>query len=171
MFNQEPFSAATFAGGADVLLSFEGQLAARVDGFWIQQQAEKELARAGFWYWDEVSQGLQSITLTTSIPYVLSWQYRATGIPDGKATIWVSSEPDVFWPGDYGLPATDGTWRRVVAVGWNRSNVEASIRPLVRSFAPGSVQFDDVQLRPAWLREGTVVNIDETRFRIIGGDD
>jgi len=115
--------------------------------------------------------GLRPITLTMNVPYVLSFYYRTTRVPDGKATVWVSGDPDVFWAHDHGLPATGGAWRHFVAVGWNRADAEAAICPLVRSFAPGYVEFDDVEVWPIWLSEGTTVEVGEARFRVISWDN
>ena len=171
MSNREPFNAATFARGSDELLPFEGQRAARVDGFWVQQQEDKSPARAGFWQWDEMTRGLRPITLTASMPYVLSFHYRTTRVPDGKATVWVSGDPEVFWAHDHSLPATGGAWHHFVAVGWNRSDAEAAIRPLIRSFAPGCVEFDDVQVRPINLTtKRSTIKADKTRFWVIGNN-
>jgi tetratricopeptide (TPR) repeat protein len=172
MFGAGPFSEAAFAGGSDGQLPFEGQWAARVDGFWVQAADGKYPARAGFWQWDEARRYMRSITLTVSIPYLLGFQYRTERVPDGEATVWVSGNADVFLSGgDYGLPATDGEWRYFVAVGWNRSSVDAVIQPLVRSFMSGSVEFDNVQLRPVRFRERTVVAVGETQFWVTGEGD
>ena len=170
MFNKEPFDRASFAGGGDDLFPFTGLHAARVDGFWVRQEG-KEQARAGFWYRDEKRPAPGAVPVTGGGALVLSFCYRTTGIPDTRATVWVSNVAGVFWSRDHGLPATGGLWYRVVAVGWNRSPGEASIRPLLRSFSPGSVQFDDLQLRPVLWREGIVVDPGEARFRIVGKDD
>jgi len=164
MFNREPFDAAAFVGGADELSPFERQRMARVEGFWMQQQEGNIAARAGFWHCND-------IPLAANTPYILSFQYRTSRIPDGKVTVWVSSadEPDVFWSGgDYGLPSTDGEWHHFVAIGWNRSDAEAAIRPLLRSFAPGCVEFDDVQVRQIGLPEGIALEQGETQFRVTG---
>ena len=84
--------------------------------------------------------------------------------------MWVSYDPMVLFAHDHGLPGTRGAWRRFVAVGWNRSDAEATIRPLVRSFATGSVVFDDVQVHQIELAEGTKVEPTETHFWIIESD-
>lgn len=174
MFNHEPFNTAVFVGGADELLPFEGQRAARVDGFWVQQREGKSAARAGFWQFDEIVGGLRSIPLTANTPYVLSFQYRTSRVPNGRVTVWVSStdEPDVFWPGgDHGLVGTNGMWYHFVAAGWNRSNAEAAIRPLLRLYAPGCAELDDVQVRPIGLPEGFALEQSEGQFRVAGRDN
>jgi tetratricopeptide (TPR) repeat protein len=164
MFNREPFNAAAFAGGGEELLSFEGQQVIRVDGFWVRRQEDRSLARAGFGQRSEV-------VLAENLPYLFSLYYRTLRVPDGKASAWVSGDPKVLWALDHGVVATNGAWRRFVAIGWNRSGAEAAIHPLVRSFAAGSVEFDDVQIRLIRLPETTAVEIDEARFRVIGQDD
>jgi len=168
MFSREPFRPANFAGGAEGLLAIEGQQAARVDGFWIQRWEDKSLARAGFWQWDEMVRGLRPITLTMNVPYVLSFYYRTTRVPEGRATVWVSGEPDVFWAHDHGLPSTEEGWCHFVAVGWNRSDAEAAICPLVRSFAAGCAEFDNVQVRPIGLPDEATVEVGEARFWVSG---
>jgi len=171
MFNHEPFNAAAFAGGVDGLLSFEGQQAARVDGFWIQQQEDKSRARCGYWQqWDEEQHSRRSITLTVGSPYLLSFYYRTENLANGAATVWVSYDPMVLFAHDHGLPSTGEDWHHFVAVGWNRSDAEAAIRPLIRSFATGSVEFDDVQVRAIGLAEGTTVEADDTRFWMAQSD-
>jgi tetratricopeptide (TPR) repeat protein len=167
-FNQEPFNEAAFAGSVEELFSFEGQRATRVDGFWVQRQDDKSSARAGFWYGDEQP----NIVLEPGVPYVLSVYYSTTGISNSKgATVWVSGDPDVLWANDHRLPATDGMWWCLFAVGWNRSDAEAKIRPLLRSYATGNVKFDDIQIRPIRLTEGVTVSAGEAEFRVIGQDD
>lgn len=170
MFNRNPYNAAAFAAGGDGLLPFEGRAVARVDGFWVQQREDKSPARAGFWQWDELEQNLRPITLTTRGPYVFSFHYRTTRVPEGGARVWVSDDPDVLWAGYHGLPATDGAWHHFVAVGWNRAGTERAIYPLFSSFAPGSVAYDNVQLRPVELSTEATVAISEARFWVTAGD-
>ncbi len=156
-----------FVGGADRLDAYSDN-AARVNGLWLQFREDKEPGRCGYWQWDKEQHDLRSITLTVSVPYLLGFDYRTRGLPDGASTVWTSYEPEVLFAGDHRLPATDGEWRRFIAVGWNRANDESAIRPLVRSFAPGCVEFDNVQVRPIWLSEKTGVTVGETQFRVIG---
>jgi tetratricopeptide (TPR) repeat protein len=163
MFSKEPFNAAAFAGGADELLALQGKRTARVDGFWVQTKENKSPARAGFWRRDKIA-------VESGTPYIISFLYRTSGIAPGRwATVWVSGDPDVFWAHDYALPSKEKGWHHFVSVGWNHSDTQAAIRPLVRSFAPGCVKFDDVQLRVVRL-QGTTVKANETRFWVTGSD-
>ena len=171
MFNREPFNAAAFLGGRDEIYVFEGQRAARVDGFWVQQEEGKSPARAGFWQRGGVPSGSWPVTLAADAAYVLSLDYRTTRIPDNGASVWVSGTSDLFWKGDHGLPGTDGAWWHFVAVGWNRSAADAEIYPLIRIFAPGSVEIDDVQVRVVRLDQGITVNPGSARFRVVTGDN
>jgi hypothetical protein len=171
MFNREPYDAGAFAAGGDGLPPFEGRRTVRVDGFWVQQQEDKSPARAGFWQWDEMERVLRPITLGTDGPYVFSFHYRTMRVPEREAKVWVSNDPDVLWAGYHGLPATDGAWRHFVAVGWNHADGEAAICPLVSSFAPGSVEFDNVQVRPVGLLVETAVEAGEVQFWVIEGSD
>jgi tetratricopeptide (TPR) repeat protein len=165
MVGQELFNSALFVGGADEFGAFGGQTSARIDGLWIQQ-GDKLLPRAGFWQYDEANQTLRAVPLMTNTPYMLSFFYYTERVRDGNATVWISADPRVFWDGDLALPNTHRTWRQLVAVGFNRSEAVGTITPLIRSFARGRVQFDDIQLRAVRLREGSVVKVDGMRFRV-----
>lgn len=167
-FNREPFNAASFTGGAEGFLPFEGKRAARVTGFWAQHKSDKASARAGFWHWDEVEQTQRSITLTPGLPYMFSCYYRITRSSDGEATIWFSDEQDVFWTHDRGLPETEGRWYHFLAVACNHSSVEAAIRPLLRSFMVGQVVFDDVQIRQVMSLKGESIEFGNTKILVIG---
>jgi tetratricopeptide (TPR) repeat protein len=170
-FSRGSLNAAAFAGGADDLNSFDGRWSARVDGLWVQRQEDKRPARAGFWQWDETARAPRPITLTVGIPYVLSFHYRTMRVPDGGAKVWVSDSPDVFRARHYSLPATGGAWYHFAAIGANRSSVEAAIRPIVRSYASGCVEFDDVQMRPIWLPAGSAVDVSKTWIWVTGQGD
>ncbi len=167
----DPRRDATFAGGDDAWLSFEGQGAVRVEGLWVQPQEGKQPAIAGFWHWDDAERRLQSIRLRTSGPYLFSLYYRTMDVSQGEARILVSHSPDVLWTDFYSLPDTAGTWRRFVAIGWNRTGAEAAIHPLVSSSAQGSVVFDAVQLRRVQLPIGTEMEAGEARLWVIEADD
>jgi len=149
-----------FIGGADGLEAYSGSVA-RVNGLWLQHRQDKEPGRSGYWQADP-------ITLTTASPYVLSFYYRTERTPDNAATIWVSYDTQVLFSGDHPLPATDGNWWLFAIVGWNRSAGEAAVRPLLRSFAPGQVWFDDVQLRNINIRLS--VQTREAQFMMLPGD-
>jgi tetratricopeptide (TPR) repeat protein len=150
MSNRAPFNAGCFVGGADSLAPFEGRQSARVNGLWVQQEAGKSHARAGFWQRFDLLESGQPITLTTGMPYLISLDYRTTGLSaPAMATLWMSESPDVLWGSqDYTLPSTNGSWYHVVVVGWNRAEEDVAVRPLVRLFGVGQVEFDDMQLRP-----------------------
>jgi len=158
-----------FAGGAEPLNAISGS-AARVNGLWLQHDEDKEPGRCGYWQWDEQRHNRRPILLAVGMPYLLSFYYRTERLRDGAARVWVSSEPEVFFAGNHGLPPTGGEWQRFVAIGWNRAGIEAAIRPLVRSFATGSVEFDNVKVRAIGLVEGTIVEAGETRFWISGSN-
>jgi tetratricopeptide (TPR) repeat protein len=166
MYSRGVFNAAAFARGAEHFLPIQGLYAARVDGFWLHQKAGRHPARAGFW--QRTSRGQGRILLAPGSAYLVSFSYRTAGLPDGKATIWVTGEPDVLWQHDRCLPATGGEWRRFLAVGWNLSGGEAPVQPLLRSFGLGSVQFDDLQIRQIHPGAGAGVEPGKPQFLIIG---
>jgi len=162
MATGDPWNKGAFIGGVDILGAYSGNVA-RVNGLWLQHHEDKEVARCGYWRLDEEQHDLRSITLTVGSPYLLSFYHRTENLADGAATVWVSYDPMVLFAHDHGLPGTHGAWRRFVAVGWNRSDAEAAISPLVRSFATGSVAFDNVQVRPVGLPNDAAVEVGETR--------
>jgi hypothetical protein len=164
-------SDASFAGGDDEWLSFEGQGAARIEGLWVQPQVGTRPVIAGFWHWDDAERKLQSIGLRTGGPYLFSLYYRTRETSQGGASILLSHNPDALWADFYDLPDTRETWRRFVAIGWNRTGAEVAIHPLVSSSGPGSVVFDAVQVRRVQLAVGTKVEAGEARFWVIGADD
>jgi hypothetical protein len=159
-----------FVGGADGLDGYSGR-STRISGLWLQSHEDHEPGRCGYWHWDEDRHDRRSIMLKASAPYILTFYYRTQELSNGEVTVWVSYEPEVLFAGDYRLPATNGEWRYFVAVGWNRADDESMIRPLVRSFAPGCTEFDEVQVRQIWLSEELDVTAGETQFWVIGDSD
>jgi tetratricopeptide (TPR) repeat protein len=168
MSNWEPFAAAAFTGGADELLSSERQRAARVDGFWILQQQGKQQPRAGFWQADESGRSSPPLQLATDAPYVLSFDYRTLGVPDGRATAWISADAGGLLAEEPGLPATNGGWRHFVVVDWNRTGTETAVHPLLRSYAPGQVVFDNVQIRSVRSLQGAFLDPGKARSWVAG---
>jgi tetratricopeptide (TPR) repeat protein len=157
MFNKAPFQSAAFWGGAEDLLAYGGGRAARVQGSWVGSEEEKSPARAGFWHGD--------ISTSVSIPYVISFSYCTIEVlDDGELGIWLSYDPGIFWSYVRRLPQTSGTWQRFVAVSWNRSDYEASIRPLISLFDAGRLVFDDIQVRTVYLRERYRIESTDTKF-------
>jgi tetratricopeptide (TPR) repeat protein len=169
MATGNPWNKGVFVGGADMLGAQLGNTA-RVDGLWLQDHEDKEEARCGYWQWDEEQRALRSITVTVGSPYLLSFYYRTERLADGAAAVWTSSDPMILFAHDRELPGTHGAWQRFIAVGWNRSGAEATIGPMIRSFATGSVAFDDVQVHQIELAKGIETETRETQFRIIGSD-
>ncbi len=113
----------------------------RVDGLKIEfLDANLEPARAGMVH--------DPITVTHELPYLVSFVYRTQDVTEPGASIWLSEKPEVFFAGDKFLPHTNGAWKRVTIIAWNRSGQDATIQPLLRSFSEGSVWFDDFSVRP-----------------------
>jgi tetratricopeptide (TPR) repeat protein len=140
MATGQPWNEGAFAGGRDVLTGFE-EGGVRVDGIWLRQDETKEPGRAGWW---------RPVSLTFVEPdqlYLISLSYRTDGVPDGKATIWSTSQPYVWWRGDKNLPETDGAWHRFLAVGCLDVDQDFSIEPIIRLFSTGTLQFDDLRVR------------------------
>jgi hypothetical protein len=163
MFNKAPFQSAAFWGGAEDLLAYGGDRAVRVQGSWVGSEEEKSPARAGFWY-QSGSTCAPSITITTSSPYAVIFDYSTVGDVGENATIWVTGEKDVLWLGDHHLTATGGTWEHFVAVGWNVSGTGAVIRPLIRLFGPGSFVVDNLQVSRINLAHPAAVEKSAVKF-------
>jgi tetratricopeptide (TPR) repeat protein len=172
MFGREPFSPGLFFGGYDELDPFEGKRVARVDSQWLDRQSHLESPRAGYWHFDEGTRGLRRLELPSDTAYVLSFVYRTRQVPDSRTTAWVASadQPGSLWFGnDPLLPATDGAWYRFAGIGWNHSDSTAVLQPLLRLYATGSVDFDDVELRPIYYSGLKPLGEDVQLFVIRGG--
>ena len=165
MFDKAPFQSASFFGGAEDLFAYGGDRAVRVQGVWVGSQEEKSPARAGFWY-RSGSTYATSITITKSAPYAVIFDYSTVGDVGGNATIWLTGEEDLLWLGDHHLSATGGRWQHFVAVGWNLSETEAEIRPLIRLFAPGAFLVDNLYVSRISLANPEAVEKSEMKFLI-----
>jgi tetratricopeptide (TPR) repeat protein len=154
-FNQEMRGAAVFVGGDETLCFWDGHTAARVDGLWVQDQEGKESARAGFRWHD-------AIDLMAESAYFISFKYRTVRSSDGGTAVWLTGSDDVLWSHNHRVAASDGSWYGFVAVGWNHSGGERQIYPLLRSYVTGTAAFDNVQVRPIELAEGTTVGTRKT---------
>jgi hypothetical protein len=166
MFNRDPFNAALFVGGCESMFSLDESCAASILGLWIESNADRSPARAGYWYWkNEDLSWRNPIELTVQTPYMIGFYYRTervTGKSRG-ASAWLS-ETDTLWSHDHSLSSTDGAWRRFVAAGWVEAE-DTGVSPLLRSFNSGRVQFDDVQLREIMLAdEGHPKYYGETQY-------
>lgn len=149
-----PWNLGAFVIEADAGHAAEGAAALRVDGLVVERRADREAAAAGL-----VS---QPITLGVGQPYVLSLAYCTAGVAP-EPSIFLANEAGVLLQ-EVGFPPTAGRWRRFVIVGWNRTDRDASVTPLLRLRSEGSVWFDSLSLRPLVLaqplqaRETTVVS-------------
>jgi hypothetical protein len=134
----DPTHFAAFTIGVDRTISYDGAQSVRLDGF---DDAGEPANHA-----DLAHDGL---LVQRGEPYVFSVVYRTA--EDRRASVWLSDNPSVLLAGNHDLPATGGSWRRLTIVGWNRSDEEAVVRPLLRLWDEGSVWFDDVSLYPLRL--------------------
>ena len=167
MATGDPWNKGCFFDSRDTLISWE-RIAGQVNGLWLQYRKDREPGRSGYWQIDENLHRLRPIALTTVLPYVLSFYYRTERVLDNAATVWVSYDSQVLFGGDHRLPSTNGSWFRFVVVGWNRSGGEAAVSPLLRSFAPGQVWFDEVKLYT--INPPVLSYPQETRFSILMGN-
>lgn len=161
-----PWNLGAFVVGADHRYASEGMASLRIDGIFIEHQPDRETATAGLVH--------PPVMVKADLPYLLSFNYCTADLTDGAPSLFLHNDPQVFMQ-ERGFPGTNGQWRRVIIVGWNRSGHDTMLTPLLRSRSTGSVWFDQVSLRP--LLSGTVlaardpvVTIDEpiTTARCIG---
>jgi len=176
MVDGRDYNAASFVGGVDEFEAYEGVRALRIDGFWIQRKPELQWARAGYWYGYQ-KDGIQlkswanwykekAIELKSNTLYLLSFYYKTKHLREGNAAVWISSNPEVLFANDYMLPNTDGSWRRFVAISWNRKGGMDRTKPLLRSWGVGNAWFDGVEMREIALKSRVSVEDTSTRFLV-----
>lgn len=139
MSNGDPWNRATFGLAGEHARPFSQATSLRIDGVLIEHEPTREPARAGFWH--------EPIVVHADRSYVISFVYRTEGVGSDGAGLWVSADPLVFFAGEYMLPPTAGSWRRMTLVAWNRRPVSATVRPLLRLWGEGTVWFDEVSMR------------------------
>jgi hypothetical protein len=146
MSTGRPWNFALFVVGADRSRAYEGRAALRVEGVQIEQQADREPARAGLWH--------SSISIPAGAAYSVSFAYTTLGLADNGASFWLSDQPLLGVASDHYLAASEGQWREVTVVAWNRSGKDAAIAPLVRAWGQGSLWVDAVSVRLLSLPRG-----------------
>jgi len=139
-----PWNLAAFVMGTDSQQAYQGVHSIRIDGLYIEQKPERELARAGFVHFP--------INLPPHSPYVVSFAYRTENVRNDAARFFLSLDPQVFTPIEQALPSTAGKWMVVTILGWNSSKIETTVSPLLRSFNEGSVWFDSFSIHPLDLQ-------------------
>jgi hypothetical protein len=139
MSTGRPWNFALFVVGADRSRAYEGRAALRVEGVQIEQQADREPARAGLWH--------SAISVPAGAAYSVSFAYTTRGLADNGASFWLSDQPLLGVASDHYLAASEGQWREVTVVAWNRSGKDAAIAPLVRAWGQGSLWVDAVSVR------------------------
>lgn len=140
MADGQTWNLGAFSVGFDASHSVSGQYSLRIDGLIVEREMTLEPARAGMLY--------TGVELEAGEPYVVSFYYRTEGTSGLTSTLWLSPDPLILTAGDYPLPPTDGAWRRVLIIGWNRNVAPATIQPILRSFGEGHVWFDAFSVRP-----------------------
>lgn len=105
----------------------------RVMGFFIKQTENREAARAGFWYKQDIPLGDK--------PYLFCFRYKTL---QGKEmpTFWLS----YAFNKEGELEPTDSKWREVYYFFDNKKFKIPSIKPLLRMWGTGTVWFDDICL-------------------------
>lgn len=134
---------AAFVIGTDRDGAYQGTHSLRIDGLHVERLAVKGPARAAF--------GHAPIAVDEGTPYVISFVYRTERASDPAAALQVSFDPQLLFAHDLPLSETQGRWRRVIIIAWNRSGKDATVAPLLSSLTDGSVWFDDLSIRPIAL--------------------
>jgi len=129
MSDSESWSKGSFYGDFDSM----SDKSMRIMGFFVKKIENKEGARAGFWY-------KQDIPLREK-PYLFCFQYKTL---QGKEmpTFWLSYAFNKEWR----LEPTDSKWKEIYYFFDNEKFKIPSIKPLLRMFGTGTVWFDDICL-------------------------
>lgn len=155
MTTGNPWNRALFVLGID-----DG--AARVDGIIVEQRADLEPARAGFWH--------PVIPVKQRTPYLISFVYRTQNVSSSKlgATFYLSDDDAVITGVDHPLPPTDNKWTQVIIVGWNRREQDTYIQPLLRSFSEGTVWFDNFSVKEILVQVPLMPREPIVMYRVVG---
>jgi hypothetical protein len=100
----------------------------------------------------------EELTLSPGGWYVISARYRTQNL-DGNGLLFLgeSSKPDGVRLTHTYLEDSSGEWRRV-SIPVRGQDWKMAFVPLIRNWALGSVWFDDVQVRPIWSPEMTILD-------------
>lgn len=152
-----PWNLGAFIVGADHSHASEGTAALRIEGIFAEQQPDRETSTAGLIH--------PPVTIQPGKPYLLSFAYCTADLVGGTPSIFLNNDPQVLLS-EHSLPGTDGYWRWVTVIAWNRSGREAAVTPLLRLRNEGNVWFDQLSLRPliapqVEARDTPVIVVDE----------
>ncbi len=141
LLHWEPWQAPNgiFVSGSDATNAYQGAYALRIDGIQTNRQHDQSNPFAGFIQRDIV---VQPHTL-----YAVSFAYRTEHVSSQKG-MWftLTWQPEVLFSGPFTLSPTDGQWKYVTIVAWNRSSQAIFINPAFRMYRTGSVWFDACSL-------------------------
>jgi len=152
MATGDPWNRGFFVGGPEEWDGLNGT-SARIQCLWRQENPELEGARAGYWQYDEKSRGLRSIPVDSGKSYVVSFNYCTRDVNGNGAALWLSYKPSPCWAGEKFLPPTGGEWRHVAFACGPAQEGDEGLRPLLRLWQPGTVLFDDFQIRQVEVRD------------------
>jgi hypothetical protein len=135
----DPWNRGLFALGTDQGVPGSPGFALRVDGVAIERRADREQARAGFWH--------TPIRLAAGSAYHIRFAYRTEDVAAPGCGLWLTEDRRVLAGAEQPLPPTNGAWRHVTIVGWNRSPQAEVITPLLRVWSEGRFWFDAFSVR------------------------
>ena len=138
-----------FVLGVDAAPDLPNRAALRVSTIYRENNPDRKGTRAGFWY-------AEPITLTAQTAYVFHFAYRTHGLEGHGPALFLTEARDVMFRNDRDFAASEGQWRRVTVVGWNQSEHEQTVRPLLRMWAHGDVWFTDVSMREVRFAPGYI---------------
>jgi hypothetical protein len=120
--------------------------ARRVIGVWTSLRPDLELARAGLVH--------SPLTVEPSVWLLSSFHYKTQDLIDGQVSVtFALPDEDLLGITEH-LPATNGSWCRVVVIGGNATSHSQMIRPALWLWGTGSVTWTDVQLCEIFLPVG-----------------
>lgn len=133
-----------FVLGTDAAPDLSQQTALRISNIYRETNPDLPRTRAGFWH-------AEPITLTAQTAYVLHFQYRTHAITDEGPALFLTEANDVMFRNDRRFAPSEGQWQHVTVIGWNQSERDRTVRPLLRLWSLGDVWFTDVSMREVRL--------------------
>jgi tetratricopeptide (TPR) repeat protein len=146
MASSSPWNDGLFVGGEETWAGLDAH-AASVQCIWRDQEPSLEPARAGFWLLDTRAASHKAIPVEPGGSYLVSFNYATLRTLGAGAYVWLSAQAGPCWAGDRAFADTGGEWRHVSVVCGPASAGEQPLQALLRAFEPGTVLFDDFQIR------------------------
>ena len=142
MTTGNPWNRALFVISADDQIIKNNRMA-RIDGLLIENDPNKEPARAGI--------RSSPILLKPVSIYVISFTYKTDTL---SSSLWINNDPAVISSKEHLLLPTQGKWARFTMIGWNHKQTAQTVSPILRLWSTGTVWFDDFSVREIRRTDG-----------------